>query len=246
MTNVIRIVDTGLRDAQWNVAMTAALVELHATGKIGDVIRFHRYWPCVLLGRNQSADAVADIEYCAHNGIELVQRVTGGGAVFMSPKMLAWDVVVDRGKRGGHLSMVADRICSAIAEALAGLGFDAQFRAPNDVEIGGRKVSGSSGYTEGRSIVLQGTVLIDDDAKTMARALRIPDDALKNRVTCLRETAAGDVAADVVVQRITSALCAALGKTAAEMHLDAAEHERCEQILREAEARPGVRIRLVS
>ncbi len=246
MTNVIRIVDTGLRDAQWNVAMTAALVELHATGKIGDVIRFHRYWPCVLLGRNQSADAVADVAYCAHNGIELVQRVTGGGAVFMSPKMLAWDVVVGRSKPGHHLGKVADLICSAIAEALSGLGFDAQFRAPNDVEIAGRKVSGSSGYTEGLSVVLQGTVLIDDDATSMARALRIPDDALKKRVTCLRETAGVDVAADMVMQRIASALCAALGKTAAEVPLDAAEHERCEQILREADTRPGVRIRLVS
>ena len=43
MTSPIRILDTGLRPARWNVAMTAALAARHADGATPDTVRFHRY-----------------------------------------------------------------------------------------------------------------------------------------------------------------------------------------------------------
>ena len=65
-----RILDTGLRPARWNVAMTAALAELHAQdGDVGDTVRFHRYPACVLLGRSQDIEHAADVEYCRRAGI---------------------------------------------------------------------------------------------------------------------------------------------------------------------------------
>ena len=77
----LRIIDTGLKPARWNVAMTAALVELHSKGGAGDLVRFHRYPPCVLIGATQKAERVADLEHCRRSGIDLVRRITGGGAV---------------------------------------------------------------------------------------------------------------------------------------------------------------------
>jgi lipoate-protein ligase A len=175
--------------ARWNVAMTAALAELHAKGRSSDTVRFHRYPACVLLGRGQHAESAADLDYCRRHGIELARRVTGGGSVYMSPRMLAWDVVVDRRHFGGSLEAVTRRICAGVAAGLSQLelGAAARFRAPNDIEIGGRKVSGSSGYAEGHSAVLQGTVVVADDAAVMARALRIPETALREKVTSLEE-----------------------------------------------------------
>ncbi len=160
----MRILDTGLMPARWNIAMTAALSELHGKGLIPDTVRFHRYPACVLLGRGQDIEASADVAYCRRQQIEITRRVTGGGAVFMSPRMLAWDVVVDRRAWGGDLASVTRRICEGVAAGLSRLGAVARFRAPNDIEISGRKVSGSGGYVEGRSAVLQGTVLAEGRA----------------------------------------------------------------------------------
>lgn len=167
----LRVVDTGVRPARWNIAMTAALAELHRAGRIPDTLRFHRYPSSVLLGRNQVLGHEIDAGYCRRNGIEIARRVTGGGAVYMSPGVLAWDIVADRACFGWKLDGVADRVCSAVAAGLARLGPAARFSPPNAIMIGGRKVSGSSGGFDGPSLIHQGTVLIDFDRDEMARAL---------------------------------------------------------------------------
>jgi lipoate---protein ligase len=208
----LRILDTGLMPAGWNVAMTAALAERYAKGGAADTVRFHRYPACVLLGSSQTLEGGADVGYCRREGIDIARRVTGGGAVYMSPGMLAWDVLVARAMLGGDLAATAERVCSGVAAGLARLGTPARFRAPNDIEIGGRKVSGSSGNAAGRVAVVQGTVLIDDDVPAMARALRLAEADLRDRVTSLAVEvgAAPDLAA--VIDCIAAGLAEALDR----------------------------------
>jgi lipoate-protein ligase A len=185
---------------------------MHDRGKIPDTLRFHRYPPCVLLGRSQHPERAADVGYCARAGIDLARRVTGGGAVYMSPGMLAWDVVIDRKGLGGSLGLAAQQLCEGIAEGLCLLGCRARFRPPNDIEIGGRKVSGSSGYAEGRSIALQGTVLIGDEAAEMARALRSPEALLRERTTCLSEAVGELPSLERIQAAIGQGLSARIGR----------------------------------
>src|SRR5262245_8120173 len=175
MTHPIRIIGTGLRPARWNVAMTAALAELHEKADIPDTLRFHRYPRCVLLGRSQDAGRAANLVYCRSEGIDIARRVTGGGAVFMCPQVLAWDVVIDRAAWATSLEAITPCIGEGIAAGLSRLGVTARFRAPNDVEVGGRKVSGSSGYAGRRSAVLQGTILLTDEVAVMGCALGLSE-----------------------------------------------------------------------
>jgi lipoate-protein ligase A len=208
----LRILDTGLMPAGWNVAMTAALAERYARGGAVDTVRFHRYPACVLLGSSQSVESAADVGYCRREGIEIARRVTGGGAVYMSPGMLAWDVLVARAMPGGGLAATAERVCSGVAAGLARLGVPARFRAPNDIEIGGRKVSGSSGYAAGRVAVVQGTVLIDDDMPAMALALRLSEADLRGRVTSLAAEIGTAPALAAVIDGIAMGLAEALDR----------------------------------
>jgi lipoate-protein ligase A len=230
----LRILDTGLRPARWNVAMTAALAERHAGGAApGHCIRFHRYPACVLLGAGQDLEQAADVAYCRRAGIEIARRVTGGGAVYMSPGMLAWDVLADRRSHGGDLAAVTHAVCAGVAAGLSRLGVAARFRAPNDIEIGGRKVSGSSGYSAGRSAVLQGTVLIADDVAAMARALRLPEAALRERVTCLEAEIGTAPALPAVAASVTLGLATALQCEPMPGKPGGDELALCEALLRE-------------
>jgi lipoate-protein ligase A len=231
MSDPIRILDTGRMPARWNVAMTAALAELHAKGRSPDTVRLHRYPACVLLGRGQHAEGATDLDYCRRHGIEVARRVTGGGAVYMSPRMLAWDVVVDRRDFGGGLEAVTRRICAGVAAGLSQLGAAARFRAPNDIEIGGRKVSGSSGYAEGHSAVLQGTVVAGDDATAMARALCIPETALRERMTSLEEALGRIPAMALVVSSLARSIADALAREPLSGELGAEETALCEVLL---------------
>lgn len=114
----LRILDTGISSARWNVAMTAALAEMHSTGVVGDTVRLHRYRPCVLIGAGQEAGQAADLDYCRRAGIDIARRITGGGAVYMSATMLAWEVVVDRIACGSLLEEVARSVCGGVAAGL--------------------------------------------------------------------------------------------------------------------------------
>ena len=71
---------------------------------------------------------------------------------------------------------------------------EANFELKNDIEVNGRKISGTGGTFEGNAFLFQGTLLTDFDVDTMFRALRIPIEKLKDkelqsareRVTCLK------------------------------------------------------------
>jgi lipoate-protein ligase A len=231
MTAPIRILDTGLMPARWNVAMTAALAELHAKGRMPDTVRFHRYPRCVLLGRSQRAQSAADLDYCRRHDIEIARRVTGGGAVYMSRRMLAWDVVLDRRDFGGSLEVATRWICEGVAAGLSRLGVAARFRAPGDIEIGGRKVSGSSGCAGRRSVILQGTVLTGDDAAAMACALRIPETALRDRVTSLGEALGRVPSAASIVASITRGIAEVMHREPAQASPSAEEAALCDALL---------------
>jgi lipoate-protein ligase A len=93
------------------------------------------------------------------------------------------------------------------------LGCIARFRPANDIEIAGLKVSGSSGYAAGRTIALQGTILIEDGVPVMACALRIPEGVLRERVTCLAAVLGSAPALRQVQALVVEGLMTALRRT---------------------------------
>ena len=189
MSAVLRVIDTGLRPPRWNIAMTAALAELHGAGEISDTLRFQRFQPCVLIGRNQDIRREVRLDRCKQKGVTLARRVTGGGAVYMDAGILSWEIVAGRRRFGADLAEAAKKICTAVVSGLARLGVSAKFCPPNAIEAEGRKISGASGYFEGATLVYEGTVLVDFDPRDMAEVLRLPDakgaSALAHRVTSI-------------------------------------------------------------
>ena len=61
------------------------------------------------------------------------------------------------------------------------LGVDAQFRPRNDIEVDGRKISGTGGAFDGDALMYQGTLLIQFDVEKMLRVLRIPAEKLSDK-----------------------------------------------------------------
>jgi lipoate---protein ligase len=189
MSASLRVIDTGLRLPRWNIAMTAALAEFHSAGEIPDTLRFQRFQPCVLVGRNQNIQREVRLDRCREKGVALARRVTGGGAVYMDAGILSWEIVADRRRFGADLAAAAEKICTVVASGLARLGVPARFCPPNAIEAEGRKISGASGYFEGATLVYEGTVLVDFDPRDMADVLRLPDAkegaVIAHRVTSL-------------------------------------------------------------
>ena len=191
-----RVVDTGVREGRFNIAVDQAMIELHHAGRIGDTFRFMRFPPTALIGRHQALSQEVDLAHCAARGIGTVRRITGGGAIYLDEGQLGWGLIFHRKSLGAlGLPELARDICLAVAAGLRAVGVEARYRPRNDIEVDGRKISGTGGFFDGETLIYQGTVLVDMDPAAMVAALRVPRaklekrqlDSAAQRVVSLRE-----------------------------------------------------------
>lgn len=192
-----RLLDTPPMSAADNMALDETLVELKGEGKSPNTIHFLQFTPrAVLVGYHQSVQEEIREEYCREHSIEINRRVTGGGAIFFDENQLGWEVICDKDffNVGIPNARLFKTLCAPVSTALEQLGVHgAEFRPRNDIEVNGRKISGTGGTESGDAFLFQGTMLVDFDVNTMLRALRIPVeklkakeiDSVKDRVTCL-------------------------------------------------------------
>ena len=82
MGRIFRVIDTGVRDGRRQIAFGQALIESHQAGVIPDTIRFLRFPRTVLIGRHQALSREIKLDHCRANGIGVVRRITGGGALY--------------------------------------------------------------------------------------------------------------------------------------------------------------------
>lgn len=179
---ILRVIDTGVLEGRLNIAIGQAIVEARRAGWVPDTLRFLRFPPTALVGRHQALAQEIDLGYCGQHGIGVARRITGGGAIYMAPGLLGWELALDRKSLGiTTLPELTRAICEAAAAGISRLGVDAQFRPRNDIEVDGRKISGTGGFFDGDTLFFQGTVLVDLDAREMTAALRVPTIKLKKR-----------------------------------------------------------------
>ena len=196
MTTTWRLLDTPPMAAADNMALDDTLLELKGRGETPNTIHFLQFSPkAVLVGFHQSIQEEVREEYCRHHGIHINRRVTGGGAILFDESQLGWEIVCD--KSFFNVKFPTNRVfrtlCEPVVSALENLGLEAVFRPRNDIEINGRKISGTGGTESDDAFLFQGTMLIDFDVDTMLKSLKVPIEKLKakeinsikERVTCL-------------------------------------------------------------
>jgi lipoate-protein ligase A len=199
-----RLLDTGPRPAADNVALDEVLLEECGRGASPNTVRFLQFSPpAVLLGYHQCAAQEVRTEFCRTRGIDVNRRITGGGTIFFDRTQIGWEIVCakDFFNIGIANPEFFKRLCQPVIRALGTMGVNARFRPRNDIEIKGRKISGTGGTEDRSAFLFQGTLLVDFDVDTMMRALRIPVEKLKarelesakERVTCLKWEGVSDL-----------------------------------------------------
>jgi len=177
-----RAIDTGLRGGRANIAFDQALIEARKAGAIPNTIRFLRFRPSALIGIHQILRHEINVDYCKSHGVEIVRRITGGGGLYFDEGQIGWELLFDRASLGvTELAAATRRICEAAALGLNKLGVPARYRPRNDLEVDGRKISGTGGFFDGNLIFYQGTLLINFDPAKMVACLNVPVEKLAKR-----------------------------------------------------------------
>ena len=178
----------------------------------------------VIIGRYQNAAEEIDAAYVKENGIAVVRRMSGGGAVFHDLGGLNYTLITDDAESPVPTDGSADadavwQACMApLLAVLRGYGLEAQFSGRNDIEIGGRKIAGCAQYARGGRTLHHGCILFDTDLSKVAAALdpgeakflSKSDKSVRTRVTTVRTCRA-----DLSIERFRQDLRAAYGQMAA-------------------------------
>lgn len=167
-----RLVDSGLVQPPQSAALDEAVLEAHSQGKAPPTLHFYvRAVPTVSVGYFQKLEDSVDIDECRRRGVAVVRRKSGGSAIYTDRGQLIYGLVLETSCIGRDDSVFAV-VCGALARAVSSFGVSAVYRPPNDVEIGGKKVSGSAQLIRSGSVLQHGTVLLDTDLDAMDAVLR--------------------------------------------------------------------------
>jgi lipoate-protein ligase A len=180
MQDTLHVVDGGMLDGPSNLACDRRMLRIAGVGEFRHLLRFHRYTPAVTVGRQQALAREARIDYCRERGIDIVRRPSGGGALYRDANQLAFTLAASgaRSLRFVPFDHLLLKLAWIVARALRSLGFPAQAAAPNDVEVGHRKIGSVYLSRHGDTVLVHGCVLLDADMRTMLAALRVPTEKL--------------------------------------------------------------------
>jgi len=168
-----RLVDSGFVSPAESAALDEAILEAHVQGAVPGTLHFYRRSvPTVSIGYFQKAADSVDLLECKRRGVSVVRRKSGGSSIYTDPGQLIYGLVIDGCDVPEDKSAFC-AICEALARALSSFGVDALYRPPNDVEVGGRKLSGNAQLVRKGSLLQHGTVLVDTDLATMDAVLRL-------------------------------------------------------------------------
>ena len=142
-----------------------------------------RVRPCVVIGRNQIAEAELDLELAKRENVGVTRRSSGGGAVYLDPGAIQYAVIQPYapGISDDTMRAAREQVAGMIARALNRFGVGAITEGRNDITAGGAKVSGISQLTRGGWLNTHGTLLYDTDLNKLSGLLKPDTDKFQSK-----------------------------------------------------------------
>ncbi len=222
------------QDAFTNMAIDETLL---ISGK--PTIRLYKWKPSAIsIGYFQGMKEEVNLDACKKAKVDVVRRISGGGAVFHDREgEITYSLVAPEKMLPKNILASCSKICSSIACGLGHLGLNAEFSPLNDIVAGGKKISGSAQTRRYGNVLQHGTILLDLDTNLMFSLLNVSDkkiedkniDKASKRVTCLREEL-GSVDKEEVTKALIKGFEEGFGIELVEGKTDEKEIERIDEL----------------
>jgi lipoate-protein ligase A len=168
------IEESGL-DPEEQLACEWAVFQSVETGASGDFCQcWHATRPIVVVGRNgRIADDVI-LDTCRMDGVRVLRRFSGGGAIVLAPGCLSYAVVLSL-VSWPELTDVAASFRFILQRIVAALDVPGlSIAGGTDLVLGDRKVSGNAQRRGRRALIHHGTLLYGFDPRLATRYLKEP------------------------------------------------------------------------
>lgn len=134
--------------------------------------------PSIIIGKNQNSVEEINTKYVEENGIHVVRRLSGGGAVYHDHGNLNFSFIT---KDDGESFHNFKKFTAPVVEALKSLGVDAEMSGRNDLLAEGRKISGNAQFSTKGRMFSHGTLLFDSEIEHVVSALNVKKDKIESK-----------------------------------------------------------------
>lgn len=182
-----QILHPGPLSPREHVALDQVLTEEVGAGRRPATLRLWEWEEtAVVLGSFQSVKNEVDQENLDKYGVQLVRRITGGGAMFMEAgSVVTYSLYVPSDLvHGMSFAESYAFLDSWVLDALHGLGINARYEPLNDIASPSGKIGGAAQKRLGSGAVLHhATLSYDIDGDRMTEVLRIGREKLSDKGT---------------------------------------------------------------
>lgn len=176
MTSLLFIDNKGITDPQINLAIEEyALKNLDINETY---LLFYINGPSIIIGKNQNTIEEINTEYVEANGIKVVRRLSGGGAVYHDLGNLNFSFIT---KDDGESFHNFKKFTEPVVEALHKLGVQAELSGRNDIVVDGRKISGNAQFSTRGRMFSHGTLMLDSEIDHVVSALKVKKDKIESK-----------------------------------------------------------------
>jgi len=166
----------GIHDPQINLAIEEyALKNLDPNETY---LLFYINQPSIIIGKNQNTIEEINTEYVDENGIIVVRRLSGGGAVYHDLGNLNFSFITKDDGESFHNFL---KFTEPVIKALKKLGVNAELSGRNDIQVGERKISGNAQFSTRGRMFSHGTLMLDSELENVASALKVKKDKIESK-----------------------------------------------------------------
>lgn len=167
----------GITDPRINLAIEEFVLRNMDIEK-DDYLLFYINQPSIIIGKNQNTIEEINTDYVEDNGIIVVRRLSGGGAVYHDLNNLNFSFLT---KDDGNSFHNYKKFTQPVVDALKKLGVDAELSGRNDILAEGKKVSGNAQYATRGRMFSHGTLLFKTDVDAVASSLKVKKDKIESK-----------------------------------------------------------------
>ncbi|ASV66322.1 lipoate--protein ligase [Cytobacillus sp. FSL W7-1323] len=134
--------------------------------------------PSIIIGKNQNTIEEINTEYVEKNGLHVVRRLSGGGAVYHDLGNLNFSFITKDDGESFHNFL---KFTEPVITALKKLGVNAELSGRNDLTVDGRKISGNAQFSTKGRMFSHGTLMLDSEIENVVSALKVRKDKIESK-----------------------------------------------------------------